>query len=225
MATANPTPTPEVKTEDRLKALETELAAERAKNSGTAELKQTVEQLNQKLTAAMTPPPPPPPKTDKPDFFVDPEGAVNAVIRPQMEALAANQLQQQSYLARQSAAGSTPQVAMAFRKWGAEIDEMMKGEGLVARANAIYWINAAKVVLANHIDEISGAAKSGKDFFLEGGAPGVAPGGGNEQKQRRQLTDSERRALQTFNRMGVKMSEEEYLDDQEKIMAGTHNER
>lgn len=219
----NPAATQEPpKTEDRLKALEAELAAERAANTGTAELKQTVDQLNQKLTAALTPSPKPV-VVDKPDFFTDPEGAVNAAVRPQMEALAANQLQTQSYLARGAAAGASPQVGMAFRKWGAEIDGMMQNESLVARAQASVWVNAAKIILANHIDEINTAAKGGKDFFLEG-VSGAAPGGGSETQQRRQLTDRERKALSDFNRMGVKMTEEEYLEDQEKIMAGTHNE-
>lgn len=112
------------------------------------------------------------------DIFTDPEQAVSRKIRqeiaPVLEPLAQMTVHSTARLAK-NAVASDPKYAQVFRKYGEEIErELTDGispaqQGLI-RANEANWEKAAKVVMANHFDDLVKSKKDARDFFLESGS-------------------------------------------------------
>jgi hypothetical protein len=118
------------------------------------------------------------------DLFTQPDQAVTRKIRevvdPVLGPLTQMTVNSSIQLAR-NAAATDPTLAPVFKKWGPEIEaeltsEIPPAQQPFVRANANNWMKAAKVVMANHLGEISKANRDGRDFFLEsGGSGGGAP--------------------------------------------------
>ena len=152
----------------RIQELEAELAQNKA---GSDQVRQRLAELE-----ARTPPPPVPLPPEKPDWFQNPEAATSQAIDSRVAPFAIATLQNSALLARQMAA-QDPKLCVVFQKWGAEIDQITQNDGLQYKGNVGYWTNAAKVILANHLEDIRKADREGGDIWLEGGAQGggIAP--------------------------------------------------
>ena len=217
MAT-EPVPTPTTEVDPALKIAEFEAQLRTVAENSTNGLSAIRESLGRlEANPRLAAPTPPPTPTEEPDFFTDPRKATLQTVGPALETLARNQLQVNTYLARQ-AVERDPKLGRVLSKWGAEVDAIMAKEPLPAQANHVVWMNAAKTVLADHMDEITQSASKGQSFFVEPATSGGASSGGSQTQVKRTLGEKESKVAKLFG-----MSDEDYLKRQDEVLAGVQD--
>lgn len=137
-------------------------------------------------------------------------------VGPAIDFLARQQLQTNAYLCAQSLERD-PKLGRVMLKWGDEVKLIMSKESPQMQANPIVWNNAAKTVLADHMDEITKAAQDGKSFFVEPAIGSSGPGQINTQQppKARVYDEKEKKMMKVFG-----MSEEDWGKRQDEVLAG-----
>lgn len=114
-----------------------------------------------------------------------------------MGPLALTTLQNAARLARMTAESNItakPVDRYILGKYKAEYDALVATLGLQAQTNEVAYYNCFKIVKADHVDELTDAAKKGTDLFSEApanGAPPVVTSNG-------ELTDEQKRMAKKF---------------------------
>lgn len=112
------------------------------------------------------------------DWVLEPEKATTTTINKIIGPIAAATADVRAQMIYQNFANSNPK---GFRKYEKDIKEMWDKQPLASRQNPDLIKNCYKIVMADHLDEIS---KGGESFFVEAGGSNISGGGVGESKKK-----------------------------------------
>src|SRR5467141_2704663 len=143
--------------------------------------------------------------TEELDWVLEPEKATQATISKMVTPLVNATADMRAHMHYTGFAATNPK---GFRKYGKEIKELWDKQPLVAKQNPEVIANCYKVVIANHIDEIS---KGGESFFVETGGSSSAAGGGSGEPKKKAVDVLNKDQLDLCTKWGV--DPEDYLKE------------
>jgi hypothetical protein len=148
------------------------------------------------------------------DWMLEPEKATQATISKMVAPVIAATADMR---ARMHYTTFESQNKRGFRKFKTEIDELYNKQSINAKQSPELIENCYKIIMANHIDEIS---KGGESFFIEPGGSSSGAGGGTGDPKKKAVEVLSKDALELCAKWGV--DPEEYLKEQQAGGATTY---
>jgi phage I-like protein len=196
--------------QDRLTALEPEVSTLKSEAARVPALQNQFTELQSRLTAIEAGPASKTsvtPTNTVPSVLEDEDGAFNARLKPFANALMAQAAQNARQLAHMTL-GRDPKKRYVLDKWGAEVDRLFATVPVHQQGNEASYLNCFKIVVADHMDELSlEQAKKDGAFSVEGGGNGTStPQNQVLGSKADSLSDDEKRTAKKFG-----MSDEDFL--------------